>query len=209
MNRPQGTKSVLHPKISTRKGFTILEVIVVMFILWLLSALLYPVLVKAQDESLKVVCQENLHSIGIGLTLYTADYDDLYPVAINKTDSLNPEFIPSTHPPVNQIPWMRDVLQPYLRGNDNVFRCPKDTEGFNTGNERLPRNQFFPSVYSLELSSYRFILKSYWHRSFSSLTPETLIAGDGGNFHARDLDPMDFNSPSANWLHADGHVKFE
>lgn len=209
MNKLQGTKSGRHPRRSTRKAFTFLEVIVVMVIVWLLSALLYPVLAKAKEESLKVVCQENLHTIGIGLALYTDNYDDMYPVAINKTDSLNPEFIPLSHPPVNQIPWMRDVLQPYLNGNDNVFRCPMDTEGFKTGSERLPRNQYFPSFYALELSSYIFPLRSYWHKSYSNVSPETVIAGDGGNFHARGHDPIDSNTPSVNCLHADGHVKFE
>ena len=55
------------------RGFTLIEVLVVVAILALLIAILLPSLQRARDHSKTAVCLSNLHQMGFGLSMYSAD----------------------------------------------------------------------------------------------------------------------------------------
>ncbi|MCH8274690.1 MAG: type II secretion system protein [Armatimonadetes bacterium] len=58
-----------------RKGFTLTEVLVILTILAVLAALLFPVLRRATERGKEVTCLSNFRQMHIALELYRADYE--------------------------------------------------------------------------------------------------------------------------------------
>lgn len=56
------------------RGFTLIEVLVVVAIIALLIGVLLPSLQAARRSARKVSCQANLHEMGLALTMYTGQY---------------------------------------------------------------------------------------------------------------------------------------
>ena len=59
-----------------RKGFTIIELLVVVSIIGLLVAILLPAIGKARDSALLTQSQSNLRAIGQAAGIYGADFQD-------------------------------------------------------------------------------------------------------------------------------------
>ncbi len=69
---------MIREKRNTR-GFTILEVLVIIVIIALLVAVLMPVLSRARGIGRRTACLSNLHQLGLALELYASNRDDRYP----------------------------------------------------------------------------------------------------------------------------------
>ena len=91
---------------STRRAFTLIEVLVVIAVLAILAALLLPVLSRAKDSGRRAACISNLHQLFIATSLYAADHEGIYP-----PDS-------ATHH------WPHQLFSGYE--NLDVLRCPAD-----------------------------------------------------------------------------------
>src|SRR5437773_2011951 len=59
-------------------GFNLLELLTVIAIISLLAAMLLPSLSRAKTRSQSTQCKNNLHQIGLGLSLYVGDHHN-YP----------------------------------------------------------------------------------------------------------------------------------
>jgi prepilin-type N-terminal cleavage/methylation domain-containing protein len=68
-------------------GFTLIEPLVVIAIIVLLAALLFPGLSRAKANAQSIKCRSNLHQVGIALELYTADNQDFFPYLIKNLNS--------------------------------------------------------------------------------------------------------------------------
>jgi prepilin-type N-terminal cleavage/methylation domain-containing protein/prepilin-type processing-associated H-X9-DG protein len=93
-----------------RAGFSLVELLVVLAIIAILAALLFPVFATARGKAAQAVCLANLQQIGMALELYAQDFDQCLP----------DEY----------VPWRGgypDVVQPYLR-DYRVFVCPQQSE---------------------------------------------------------------------------------
>lgn len=93
-----------------RSGFTLIEILVVVAIISLLSAILLPVLVRARDSARRSSCQSNLRQIGFGAVQYSADYDGQIP----------PQQL--QHTATTSVYWPT-LLVPYIKSNQ-IFTCP-------------------------------------------------------------------------------------
>jgi prepilin-type N-terminal cleavage/methylation domain-containing protein/prepilin-type processing-associated H-X9-DG protein len=90
------------------RGFTLIELIVVITIMSILAAILFPVFAHAREKARASICLSNCRQIGVGIMLYSQDYEEAYPLY--------------AHYP-NHDHWWFEVIQPYIRSED-VFACP-------------------------------------------------------------------------------------
>jgi prepilin-type N-terminal cleavage/methylation domain-containing protein/prepilin-type processing-associated H-X9-DG protein len=73
------------------KGFTLIELMVVIVIIAILAALLMPAISRAKAKAQQIRCVGNLRQLGIGLQNFVAD-NHAYPSYIGPTNSDNPGF---------------------------------------------------------------------------------------------------------------------
>ncbi|MBN2190269.1 MAG: prepilin-type N-terminal cleavage/methylation domain-containing protein [Candidatus Aureabacteria bacterium] len=98
-------------------GFTLVEMLVVMFVISLLVSFIAPALSKARNHAQMSVCMSNLHQLYLAFGMYLNDYDETFP--INGDPYL----------------WMgrkwREIISPYLlttvdSAHPDVLFCPGD-----------------------------------------------------------------------------------
>jgi prepilin-type N-terminal cleavage/methylation domain-containing protein len=125
------------------RGFTLVELLVVMAIISLLVSVLIPSLANAKRQGQRVACASNLHQVYLGMEYYLEDNQRVYPCAPD---------------PVSTSPfcwlWMgrgwRGILGPYIedgisRKNPSVLWCPGDP---------APENQYEATSYAYSLAFY-------------------------------------------------------
>lgn len=123
------------------RGFTLLELLVVMAIVAILAALLLPAFSRVKESARATVCKSNLRQFGIGLSLYTEDHGYYPPHAYRPTDlATGPRFQVLF---IDTYGWPGYLL-PYLSGNRNIFRCPTRRFEFDWPTNRTPNGYEFP-----------------------------------------------------------------
>jgi prepilin-type N-terminal cleavage/methylation domain-containing protein/prepilin-type processing-associated H-X9-DG protein len=60
-----------------RKAFTLIELLIVIAIIAILAALLFPVFAQAREAARKTTCQSHLKQVGAALAMYRSDYDEV------------------------------------------------------------------------------------------------------------------------------------
>jgi prepilin-type N-terminal cleavage/methylation domain len=117
---------------SQKSAFTLIELLVVIAIIAILAAILFPVFAQARAKARQAACLSNMKQIGIGLMMYTQDYDEA--LAGNQTTAPNGTAGDAGYANVSDIGfmdtdptrvernWARDV-QPYIK-NTGVYICP-------------------------------------------------------------------------------------
>jgi prepilin-type N-terminal cleavage/methylation domain-containing protein len=93
------------------RGFTLVEILVVIGIVVLLIGILLPVVTKARNAAKSTKCLSNLRQIAVGFHVYAGD-----------------NFGKLPDPGLSDLPWER-VLAGYLK-QDAVYECPADEEVF-------------------------------------------------------------------------------
>ena len=72
------------------RAFTLVELLVVIAVIAILSAVLFPVFAGVKQASLKTTCVSHYKQLSIATGLYVSDYDDLY-LPVNHQPVSNPK----------------------------------------------------------------------------------------------------------------------
>ena len=141
------------------RAFTLIELLVVIAIIALLAAILLPALAAAKNKAAESYCLNNCKQMGLGILMYTPDFNDDYPACASGT-SYGPhleDWIYWWYPyqTVNGILMTPDKSQilAYLGhsvGATNILRCPMDRDGPTRG---VPNEGSFYN-YSYELVTW-------------------------------------------------------
>lgn len=119
-----------------KKGFTLVELLVVVSVIAVLAAILYPVFATARMAANNASCQSNLHQIGLAMGEYTSDWDEHYPAALDFEDTMRSDRLGmlSSDGMSGQQRWQDltaahqtivRVLAPYVT-SARLWRCPAD-----------------------------------------------------------------------------------
>ncbi len=129
----------------TKKAFTLIELLVVIAIIAILAAILFPVFAQAKDAAKKTQSISNLKQIGTSTLLYSADYDDYYPMSAFFSAPESPD-------PRPVIFSVYDATLPYMK-NKQIFTSPSDGIKQNWKNRLNAINLTIPQG-GVEFASY-------------------------------------------------------
>src|SRR5690606_29628861 len=110
-------------------GFTLIELLVVIAIISILAAILFPVFARARENARRASCMSNLKQIGLGMMMYTQDYDGKYFARYYYSGSSTPgssggSLVSEVRPPATSSStndyWL---LYSYIK-NRQLFQCP-------------------------------------------------------------------------------------
>jgi prepilin-type N-terminal cleavage/methylation domain-containing protein/prepilin-type processing-associated H-X9-DG protein len=100
-------------------GFTLIELLIVIAILAILAALLFPVFAQARERARQTACANNLRQIGKAIELYAGDWEDTLPLCLG-----NLGFVGNFGPYGSHSRW-KLLIDPYLK-NRSVWVCPSN-----------------------------------------------------------------------------------
>jgi prepilin-type N-terminal cleavage/methylation domain-containing protein/prepilin-type processing-associated H-X9-DG protein len=210
-----------------RRAFTLVELLVVIGVLAIVAAILFPVFARRPHPSGKSSCQNNLKQLALGFKQYINDFDERFPLVQVTANTGSTTYTPP-------YGWA-DALQPYIR-NTQVYQCPSDSA---EGSEISSDFGFSDYWYN---ANFMVFYKGQWTGAPESMlgsVAQTVIAGDGGNTDGKPTSDARYNVcgdgtsltkfgqrctpapvgfatfPSAqihlegaNFAYADGHVKW-
>ena len=173
-----------------------MELLVVIAIIALLLSILMPSLNKVREQGKKVVCASNFKTLGLGLYMYSSEYNGRWPNKFNvpSTDPLsamngtpilyystfqlalgdknNPDSVVATSFQSRMRPAFLDFLTPSYISNYKVYFCPASSKS----------KHFAPFDYYWNLKSRNIVIgqwsyQSYWlerSKKGMAMTPEQL-----------------------------------
>lgn len=133
----------------TRTGFTLVELAIVIAIIAVLAAILFPVFARAREQARSLSCMSNLVNIGLALRLYANEHEGGLPP---REDDLGP------------------ILPRHLL-NEQSFQCPSQVPGIPMGGpahappegqgEVLTTSYFYRAGRSLDAAPARWLCSDH------------------------------------------------
>jgi len=188
----------------TSHAFTLIELLVVIAIIAILAAILFPVFAKAREKARQASCASNLKQVGVAMTMYASDYDDLYAYGADWQDKAFPH--PSWVAQLATMPVVRFVLDPYVKSMQ-VWVCPSDTglewdpitsQAINTTS--CARDYAMSYSYRTELALRGISTSSL---TYPTQVPMFIDSSGAWHFGTRNV----YDSYRYNVVFCDGHVK--
>jgi prepilin-type processing-associated H-X9-DG protein len=178
-----------------RRAFTLLELLLVISIIMVLAAMLFPVVNRVRENGRRTSCQSNLKQIGMGISQYIQDNNEKYPIAYNSKSN-----------------WSQATF-PYIKSTQ-VFECPNN----NYHDLMLPHDTAAPEIPLSYAINPRFS-----HLSTANVSTPLRKINIGECYYALpfmadnewgstwprgwQLEAAAAHLSTANCLFADGHVK--
>lgn len=191
-----------------RAGFTLVEMLVVIGIIAVLAAMLFPVFARAREKGRSTRCVANLRQIGMAWQMYADDHDGMPPWAIDCADQYLPQIwshFPGFQALIPSMPRHEEVLRPYMHSRQ-IWQCPSDTGYDVLEDSGLPLDGR-PTAYDAFGNSYMYqTIITFMQRPIEQLREPTKanVYFDGyGSWHGG----RGFGDKRWNVYYADGHVK--
>jgi len=162
-----------------RRAFTLIEVLIVVAIIGVLVALLFPVFTNAREQARRTACTSHLRQIGLGVLLYRQDCNDRLPQHLSQ------------------------VSRPYVK-DPGLLLCPSDSmSGQSGGNDYMEGSLYLASGVSYKyFPPWNIAQNLGWYRPAPSFglgkwRDSTPLAGCGWHW-AKYFDPnADANAPNS------------
>ena len=186
------------------RGFSLIELLVVVAIISLLVGITMPSFREARRLARKTVCQKNLQSIGLGVLAYLQTNQDTFPWACRL-----PSYEAVAASDENRAPYvpLPKALKQEMKGGSEVYLCPADRNLKSTADiptERYYDNEGISYEWESRLNGLHLSHKNM--RLFDGLlTPPPTIVWmlfDFETFHGGDRMPGTHNV-----LYVDLHVR--
>ncbi len=210
-----------------KRGFSLIELLVVISLIAILAALLFPVFAQTREKARQTSCSSNLHQIGLAVGMYAQDYDSSYPLGKTlKQPYISPlsiQILPSqikisAKYLLLTMPRIQTILLPYDSHSNIIWKCPSDNGIGSVGMFDVQGNvhqiPISLSAYLSQGTSYDYNLwPALLHQQYPGVCYDgnvidsdaslALVQDISGNFHQPDTAIL----PYYNILYADGHVK--
>jgi prepilin-type processing-associated H-X9-DG protein/prepilin-type N-terminal cleavage/methylation domain-containing protein len=106
-----------------RRAFTLIELLIVLAVLILLAAILFPVIAPLREATQNATCQSHLRQLGAAVRLYAQEYDGHFPFGGSRPNFGDGE--------VGTWDWQNTIAR-YLKGSAiskrKIYRCPSSTD---------------------------------------------------------------------------------
>lgn len=190
-----------------RGGFSLIELLVVMFIIALLLGILLPVLPKARDAGKRVACASNLRNVGQVVEMYKNDWKEVFPAA---------RYMPPPWLSGDPDPPLNTVLSRYIdpeTGEAKVYKCPGDKVVYDMEyktRDGLTKKCGMSYTYVVSLSGQPYE-KTFFFTFLKKSPTDTPVSYDfdGGTFETQvegQVATVNFFHAARNVLFVDGHV---
>jgi prepilin-type N-terminal cleavage/methylation domain-containing protein len=188
---------ILTLKTARRRGFTLVELLIVIGLIALLISLLIPALNKAREHSNRAKCLANLRTLGQAMFFYAGANKDRLP-------NCNPPGVASNSAAADRA--LLALANNFVR-SPRVFYCPSDKDP-----EPQEIVTALPQVPNSARISYDFY-SIYWLPEYGpklSYLKNAPLAWDVGVDPSRSFNPDQNHGPlGGNVVHSDGHAEWQ
>ncbi len=177
----------------TKRGYTLIEICIVLAVVLILVALLLPVVGRIREKGHQTSCRSNIRQMNSALRQYVSDYDS--------SD-------------LGQYNW-QEALMPYIK-DKRIYECPSESRSENSAQTGMDTDYFYFAV-SNKFESGKYIgvneasqanvdsskILTFADSPFGEPSYQTKAQSSCGGYFVPDR-----HSGGGNWGFADGHVKW-
>ena len=176
-----------------KRGFTLVEICIVLAVVLILVALLFPVVGRMREKGRQTSCQSNIKQMNLALRQYVSDHDSF---------------------DASQDNW-QEALAPYIK-NNRIYECPSESRAGNSIKTGMDTDYFYFAAFNI-LRSGKYIgvseaaqanvdsskIMTFADSPFGEPGYQTKAQSFCGGYFVPDR-----HSGGGNWGFADGHVKW-
>ncbi|MCP3904622.1 MAG: type II secretion system protein [Planctomycetes bacterium] len=198
------------------RGFSLLELIIVLAVTVVLTGLMLPTLAQVRENVNRVLCSSNMRQLGLGMTMYYRDNRDRLPHAETLAGAEpDPGELMAAHQGYGEEEKWDGLGRLYSEGYctaPDCYYCPSHRGQHNLEDKRVHwqiRNRWSPPLYT----NYQYAGDVYWGQEAKGRTPRRLRQLKDGERLVLATDGWrrlsDFNhSTGMNVLRGDGSVRW-
>jgi len=146
------------PPNKTRTAFTLIELLLVIGVLTVLAAFLYPSFVNAKQKAQRIRCTSHLKQVGLAFRIWAGDHTNLNPIQVTMEFGGTKEYI-ATGETFRHFEVMSNELN-----TPKILTCPADSQ-------RTMATSFIPTLSNSNLSYFIGL-------DADELHPNRFLAGD-------------------------------